>query len=127
MLKKLFITFVIALFLGAGWVFNEYRKATGEANAQVEKDLHDLRIAYDLQQETKTGIFANAENFQKSFLDRQLVNQTINEQQQFVRHYHGLYILEGKKSCLKTQVIYLNRRMEIFKETWVDGDFGCLP
>lgn len=127
MLKKLFIAFIIVLFVGAGWIFNEYRKAASEANAQVEKDLHDLRIAYDLQHETKTGKFAQAEDFQKSFLDRQLVNQTINEQQQFVRHYHGLYIREGKKSCLKTQVIYLNRKMEITKEAWVDGNLGCLP
>ena len=127
MIKKILTALIIFMLLGIAWLFYEYQQTAGAADEQVEKDLHTLRMNYDSQLQTNSGVFMDVEHRGKIFLDRKLVNQSINEQRQFVRHYNGLYLREGVKSCLQTQVIYPNRSSEILSEKWAQFTKKCLP
>jgi hypothetical protein len=127
MFKKLFIGLIVIGLLGVAWLFYQYQKTAGAADEQVEKDLHELRMVYDEKLENKSGVFLDVEHHGKIFLDRKLVNQSINEQRKYVRHYHGLYLREGLKSCLKTQVVYPNRKAVILSEKWTRLTKNCLP
>lgn len=127
MFKKLFFVCICIGLLAVAWLFYEYQKTAGAADAQVEKDLHELRMAYDQQLQKNEGVFTDVLHHGKVFLDRKLVNQSINEQRQYVRHYNGLYLREGIKSCLETQVIYINRESKVLSEKWSLVDNKCLP
>lgn len=127
MIKKLFTAIIIMMLLGVAWLFYEYQQTASVADEQVEKDLHELRMGYDLQLENKSGVFTNVAHHGKIFLDRKLVNQSINEQRQYVRHYNSLYLREGIKSCLETQMIYPNRQAVILSEEWKQFTKKCLP
>lgn len=127
MLKKLFFVCIVIGLLGVAWLFYQYQQTAGAADEQVEKDLHELRMNYDKQLENSDGVFIDVEHQGKVFLGRNLVNQSINEQRQYVRHYNGLYLREGVKSCLETQMIYPNRTADILSETWLNSAVNCLP
>ena len=127
MFKKLFIAFIVIGLLGVAWLFYQYQQTAGAADEQVEKDLHELRMGYDKQLENNDGVFSDVTHQGKVFLGRELVNQSINEQRQYVRHYHGLYLREGVKSCLETQVVYPNRQAVILSEKWNQFTKNCLP
>ena len=127
MIKKIFTAIIIMMLLGVAWLFYEYQKTAGAADEQVEKDLHELRMGYDEQLENKSGVFVDPAHHGKVFLDRKLVNQSINEQRQYVRHYNSLYLREGVKSCLETQMIYPNRKAVILSEKWNQFTKKCLP
>lgn len=127
MIKKIFTVIIVLMLLGVAWLFYEYQQTAGAADEQVEKDLHALRMGYDVQLENKSGVFADVAHHGKVFLDRKLVNQSINEQRQYVRHYHSLYLREGVKSCLETQMIYPNRQAVILSEGWKQFTQKCLP
>lgn len=123
----MFTAVIIFMLLGVAWLFYQYQQTAGAADEQVEKDLHELRMSYDKQLEKNEGVFIDVAHQGKVFLGRELVNQSINKQRQYVRHYHSLYLREGVKSCLETQMIYPNRQAEILSEKWTQFTKNCLP
>jgi antitoxin component YwqK of YwqJK toxin-antitoxin module len=119
-MKNIFTGITVLVFLFCGWLFYEYKQIAGEAEVQVEKDVLWLSLAFE-DMDAVVG-----ENLlDRKYLETQLMQQSINSENKFIRHYRSLFIQEGKKSCLETQVSYFNHNPEIEMQTWLSSGSIC--
>lgn len=114
---------VACLIVGLAYLFYQYKQVAMQAEQQVEKDIRLIEQGFRdgsshwLQTEQHSG---------KRILKTQLVMQTIDEKNRFIRQYHSELVKEGERSCLQTRVIYPNKQAEILTQTFVQTQM-CLP
>lgn len=113
------VTFVLAAA-----IFWQYQKATAQLTEQVEAEKKQLVKDILQAQALGEGIFIGT---QRTHLQTELVMQSIDAQNQFSRHYHSLFIENGKNWCLKTQLIYPQKKSQVFDQSWLASAEGCLP
>ena len=115
---------VVAVFV---YVAFKYQQNASGALEQIAQDKHWLRAKLPEQQITQTGPFKDAQDHEKKWVQTELVQQGVNDQRMFVRVYNSLFILNGKRSCLRTALIYPNREATIEDQRWLDEGEMCLP
>jgi hypothetical protein len=122
-MNKIVIGILILLLAVMGYVFVQYQSIAGDAEEQVAKDIRFLEDSYhDRSSTSLTGEYLKMKHIQT-----QLVLQSVNADKQFVRHYHSLFIENGVKQCLQSQVIYLQRQTTILQQSWLENPDICLP
>ncbi len=118
------LTFLVVLIIGAvGYVLYQYQNIAAEAEAQVERDIVWLEQSFRNQSSDALQL----DHKDDKYVQTQLVMQSVNEEQKFVRHYHSLFIKNGQRSCLLSQVTYFQMQPEMFKQTWLESAENCLP
>lgn len=122
-MKKALTILVILIIGAAGYVLYQYQKVAAEAEAQVEKDIAWLEQGFRNQSSDALQL----EHKDDKYVQTQLVMQSVNEAQKFVRHYHSLFIKNGQRSCLLSQVTYFQMQPEMFKQIWLESAENCLP
>ena len=122
-MKKALTILVILIIAAAGYVLYQYQKVAAEAEAQVEKDIAWLEQGFRNQSSDALQL----EHKGDKYVQTQLVMQSVNEAQKFVRHYHSLFIKNGQRSCLLSQVTYFQMQPEMFKQIWLESAENCLP
>lgn len=120
-MKKILIYGFALVFILCAWLFYEYKQVAGFAEEQVESDILWLRLSFETSAKNGQADFVN-----RKHLETHLVQQSVDEHNRFLRHYGSLFIQEGEKQCLMTQVSYLNFNPSIEKQQWVDLESGCV-
>ena len=119
-MKNIILVIGIAVFLLCGWIFFEYKQVAGEAEAQVEKDITWLRLGFNELDQVASESLIN-----KKHLETQLMQQSVNDENLFIRHYRSLFIQDGKRSCLETLVSYENRQSNVETQRWLNDEVSC--
>lgn len=127
MFKKVIILLIVMVFIFAGWAFFEYKKVASEAEAQILKDSQYLAVQLNEQKLKAQGPFEEAEFKELELVESQLMLQSVNEAQQFVRHYHSLFIHQGHTRCLLSQIVYPQRQATVKSQRWLAEGADCLP
>ena len=122
-MNKLVVAIVICFVVAVGYVFVQYQEIAADAEAQVEKDIVLLEASF--RNQTSTALTGEHEN--EKYIQTQLVLQSVNEKNQFIRHYNSLFIENGERQCLQSQIIYLHKQAQILQQSWLDSDKNCLP
>lgn len=116
------------LFLGAAilvflvWTFIQYKQIAKEAEARVEQDVRWLMTRFE-----QGNVDDNLQLERKTHLQTQLVVQGVDEMNRFVRGYHSLFIEDGKRTCLLSEVGYEQRQPVLMGQRWLKTEEGCLP
>ena len=121
-MKKILTSILVLLLVVIGWLFYEYKQIAGEAEARVEKDIRWLMTKFENKDYSEN---LNLEN--QRHLETQLVIQGVNEMNKFVRGYHTLFIENGDRSCLLSEVTYENHEPSVQDQRWLQTAEGCLP
>jgi len=118
------LTVLLILVLGfAVYTFIKYQEIAESAEKQVEDDIAFLESSF----RNRTSLALSGEHQAEKYVQTALVLQSVNEEQQFVRHYHSLFIENGVRNCLASKIIYLQKQPTLLEQTWLsDGDI-CLP
>jgi hypothetical protein len=119
-MKNILTGLVALVFLFCGWLLYEYKQIAGEAEAQVEKDVTWLSLSFE-----GVDALAGESLLNKKYLETRLIQQSVNHEQKFIRHYRSLFIHEGKKSCLETTISYLDRHPNIEQQSWLGVNSTC--
>lgn len=122
-MKKILTGLVMLMVVVLAYVLYQYQNIAAEAEAQVERDIVWLEQGFRNQSSDALQL----EHKDDKYVQTQLVMQSVNEAQKFVRHYHSLFIKNGQRSCLLSQVTYFQMQPEIFKQTWLESAENCLP
>jgi len=121
-MKKIITPIIVLALIAIAWLFYEYKKIAGEAEARVEKDVRWLMTKFE-QEDYDQQLNLAA----KTHLETQLVVQGVNENNQFVRGYHSLFIENGERSCLLSEVVYEFREPKLLDQRWLALEDNCLP
>jgi TorA maturation chaperone TorD len=122
-MNKIVTALVVCLLVAMGYVFYQYQEIASQADAQVEKDIQFLEASFrDRSSESLSGVHE-----QEKYVQSALVLQSVNEAQQFVRHYHSLFIENGARNCLLTKIIYLQKQTTLYEQVWLEDGQMCLP
>ena len=122
-MNKLVTALVVMLVGAMGYVFYQYQIIASEADEQVEKDIAILEKTFrERSSDALTG-----DHEKEKYIQTALMFQSVNDQQQFVRHYHSLFIENGVRNCLKSQIVYLQKQATILEQTWLQDSEACLP
>ena len=127
MFKKFFTLIISIIFILAIWAFIEYKQVASEAEAQINLDIAALKQQFNEQRKSGEGAFEEAQYENFEWVDSRLMQQSINENQQFVRHYRSLFIHQAHTRCLLSQVIYPQRQVTILSQRWLAEGMDCLP
>ncbi len=127
MFKKIIILLISAVFIFAAWAFIEYKKVAGEAEAQILVDTEYLKVQLSEQKSNAQGPFSEDIFKEMKLVESQLMLQSVNEAQQFVRQYHSLFIHQGHTRCLLSKLIYPQRQSTLLSQQWLAEGVDCLP
>lgn len=127
MLKKIITLLIAGVFIFAIWAFSEYKKVAGEAEAQILADTQFLKSKLNEQKLNAQGPFKEDLFKELELVESQLMLQSVNDAQQFVRHYHSLFIYQGHTRCLLSKLIYPQRQSTLLSQQWLAEDMDCLP
>jgi hypothetical protein len=120
-MKKIFITVAIIFFVGCGWLFYQYLHIASSAEKQVEEDILWLRHNFNT-----SAAFSQQTHADKKHLETQLIQQSLDLENRFIRHYHSLFIKDGNKSCLESLVRYQDYQPILEKEVWLAQGKLCI-
>lgn len=120
MIKNILLGLIVLVFIFCGWLLYEYKQVAAEAEAQIIEDVLWLELSFD-GVDTLAGVLMN----NKKHLETKLIHQSIDGNNKFLRHYRSLFIREGNKSCLETEVSYLNRNPNIEQQIWLKNGSTC--
>ncbi|MGR6872041.1 hypothetical protein ACU6U9_06995 [Pseudomonas sp. HK3] len=122
-MNKVVSAFIVIVLIGLAYVFYQYQIIASEADEQVEDDIVFLEKTYrDRNSEALTG-----DHEKEKYIQTALVLQRVNDEQKFVRYYHSLFIENGVRNCLQSQIIYLEKQTTLLSQKWLPTDEGCLP
>jgi hypothetical protein len=122
-MNKVVSAFIVIVLIGLAYVFYQYQIIASEADEQVEDDIVFLEKTYrDRSSEALTG-----DHEKEKYIQTALVLQRVNDEQKFVRYYHSLFIENGVRNCLQSQIIYLEKQTTLLSQKWLPTDEGCLP
>ncbi len=127
MFKKIITLLIAAVFIFAVWAFSEYKKVAGEAEAQILADTQFLKAQLNEQKLNAQGPFKEELFKELELVESKLMLQSVNDAQQFVRHYHSLFIHQGHTRCLLSKLIYPQRQSTLLSQQWLAEDVDCLP
>jgi len=127
MFKKIIVLLILAVFIFAAWAFIEYKKVAGEAEAQILVDTQYLKEQLKEQKSKSQGPFREDTFKELELVESQLMLQSVNEAQQFVRQYHSLFIYQGHTRCLLSKLIYPQRQSALLSQRWLAEGVDCLP
>jgi len=122
-MNKLVIAIVICIIVAVGYVFMQYQEIAADAEAQVEKDIAMLEDSF--RNQSSAALSGDHKN--EKYIQTQLVLQSVNEKNQFIRHYNSLFIENGVRQCLQSQIFYLHKQAKILQQDWLENDDNCLP
>jgi hypothetical protein len=120
MIKNILLGLIVLVFIFCGWLLYEYKQVAAEAEAQIIEDVLWLELSFD-GVDTLAGVSMN----NIKHLETKLIHQSIDGNNKFLRHYRSLFIRDGKKSCLETEVSYLNRNPNIEQQIWLNNGSAC--
>ena len=122
-MNKLVTALIIMLVGAMAYVFYQYQIIASEADEQVEKDIVFLEKTFrERSSQALTG-----EHEKEKYIQTALIFQSVNDEQQFVRHYHSLFIENGVRNCLHSQIVYLQKQASLHKQAWLQDTQACLP
>lgn len=123
MRKNIIYLLIACLVAGIAYLFYQYQTISQQAEKQVAEDIRLIEQPFrnGSSHWLKTETHKN-----KTLLKTQLVTQSVDEQNRFIRHYHSKFIRAGEHSCLKTQIAYPQREAEIIEQSFVATQ-ACLP
>jgi hypothetical protein len=121
LMKKISITVAIIFFVGCGWLFYQYLHIASSAEQQVAEDILWLRDNFNTS--TAFSLPAHAD---KKHLETQLIQQSLDLENRFIRHYHSLFIKDGNRSCLESFVRYQNYQPILKKQVWLAEGKLCI-
>lgn len=122
-MNKLVTALVVMLVVGMGYVFYQYQIIASEADEQVEKDIAFLEETF----RERTSQALSGDHEKEKYIQTALIFQSVNDEQQFVRHYHSLFIENGVRNCLQSQIVYLQKQATLHKQAWLQDTEVCLP
>jgi hypothetical protein len=122
-MNKIVTVILVGLLFAVGYVFFQYQEIASQADEQVEKDIAFLEAAF----RDRSSAALSGEHEQEKYIQTALVLQSVNEAQQFVRHYHSLFIENGVRNCLLSKIIYLQKQTTLHEQVWLDDGKICLP
>lgn len=120
MIKNILLGLIVLVFIFCGWLLYEYKQVAAEAEAQIIEDVLWLELSFD-GVDTLAGVSMN----NKKHLETKLIHQSIDGHNKFLRYYRSLFIRDGNKSCLETEVSYLNRNPNIEQQIWLKNGSAC--
>jgi len=123
MRKRIIYLLIACLVAGIAYLFYQYQTISQQAEKQVAED---IRL---IEQPFKNGSshwLQSEAHKEKALLKTQLITQSVDDKNRFIRHYHSKFIRAGEHSCFKTQVAYPQREAQIIEQSFVDTE-TCLP
>jgi hypothetical protein len=120
-MKNFFIVVASIFFIGCGWLFFEYLNIASSAEQQVVEDIQWLHQGFN--DPTK---FLKPKHFNKKLLETKLIQQSVDFENRFIRHYRSLFVKDGNRSCLESLVRYEAYQPIIEKETWLAEVERCI-
>ena len=122
-MNKLVTALIVMLVVAMAYVFYQYQTIATEEDEQVEKDIVFLEKTFrERSSQALTG-----EHEKEKYIQTALIFQSVNDEQQFVRHYHSLFIENGVRNCLHSQIVYLQKQASLHKQAWLQDTEACLP
>jgi hypothetical protein len=120
-MKKILITIATIFFVGCGWLFYQYLDIASSAEKQVAEDILWLRDNF-----STSAAFSQQQHVDKKHLETQIIQQSLDLENRFIRHYHSLFIKDGNKSCLESLVRYKNYQPILEKQVWLAQGKLCI-
>ncbi|EAT12929.1 hypothetical protein HF888_01245 [Bermanella marisrubri] len=123
MRKRIIYLLVVCLVAGIAYLFYQYQTISQQAEQQVTTDIKLIEQPF---RNGSSHWLQTEAHKNKTLLKTQLITQSVDDQNRFIRHYHSKFIRAGEHSCLKTQIVYPQREAEVLEQSFVDTE-ACLP
>jgi hypothetical protein len=120
-MRIFFIAMGTVFFIGCGWLFYQYLNIASSAEKQVLADIQWLQQSFKV-----SATFTQPQHLNKIHLETQLIQQSLDLENRFIRHYRSLFVKEGNRSCLESLLWYKNYQPEIEKEIWLAEGKVCI-
>lgn len=127
MFKKILSLVLLGILVFSVWAFVQYKQVAEEAEAQILIDVEILKKQLEEKKLNRQAPFNDEYHESLKLVESRLTIQSVNEQQQFVRHYRSLFIHQGHTRCLLSKMIYPQRQGTVLSQQWLPEGTDCLP